>query len=89
MAEKIFNTKVMQNWVEYAVSDLGAAGHFLVEGAPVVNKRLASKPINITLPNGKMIKSTHTCNLDVPWMSHQMTEAHIVPGLTHLSLIST
>ena len=66
MAETIFNTKVMKDWVEYAVSDLGATGHFLVEGAPVVNKRLASKPIHITLPNGKIIKSTHTCNLDIP-----------------------
>ena len=89
MAETIFNTKVMKDWVEYAVSDSGATGHFLVEGAPVVNKRVANKPIHITLPNGKIIKSTHTCNLDIPWMPHQMTEAHIVLGLTHSSLIST
>ena len=35
-----------------------------------------------------MIYSTHTCNLDIPWLPHEMTEAHIVPGLAHLSLIS-
>ncbi len=39
---------------------------FGVEGAPVVNKRLAIKLIHIALSNGKNIKSTHTCNLDIP-----------------------
>ena len=89
MANTIFNTRVVEKWVEYAVSDSGATGHFMIEGAPVVNKKVADKPIHITLPNGKIIKSTHTCNLDIPWMPHQMTEAPIVPGLTHSSLIST
>ena len=89
MGEMIFNTRLVKKWVEYAVSDSGATCHFLIEGAPVVNKKVADKPIHITLPNGKIIKSTHTCNLDIPWMPHQMIEAHIVPGLTHSSLIST
>ncbi len=64
-AETIFNSKVMKDWLEYAVSDLGATGHLLVEDAPVVNKRLAITPIHITPTNGKIIKSTHTCNLDI------------------------
>ena len=42
----------------------------------------------MTLPNGKIIHSTHTCNLDIPWLPAEMTE-HIVPGLTQFSLIST
>ena len=46
-------------------------------------------PITITLPNGKVIQSTHTCNLDIPWLPAQITEAHIIPGLAHASLIST
>ena len=33
--------------------------------------------------------STHTCNLDIPWLPNHVTEAHIVPGLVHASLIST
>ena len=37
----------------------------------------------------KSIKSTHTCNVDIPWLPNHMTEAHIVPGLAHASLIST
>ena len=33
--------------------------------------------------------STHTWNLDIPWLPNHVTEAHIVPGLAHASLIST
>ena len=54
-----------------------------------MNIKPATKPIAITLPNGKIIKSTHKCNLDIPWLPEHMTEAHIVPGLAHASLIST
>ena len=49
----------------------------------------ASKLITITLPNGKVIKFTHTCNLDIPWLPKHMTDAHIMPGLSHASLILT
>ena len=75
--------------MELAISDSGATGHFLVAGAPAVNIVPAAKPINILLPNGKRIRSTHTCNLDIPWLPAHMTEAHIVPGLSHSSLVST
>ena len=33
--------------------------------------------------------STHTCNLDIPWLPKHMTESHIVTGLAHALLIST
>ena len=87
----IFDTKRVTRAVKYAISDSGATGHFIVEGAPVVNKKPAKNPIQIMMPDGKKIQSTHTCNLDIPWLPESMTEAeaHIVPGLSHASLIST
>ena len=88
-ADMAFNMARVTRSVKHAVSDSGATGHFLVEGAPVVNMRKATKPIQIMLPNGDSIKSTHTCHLDIPWLPAHMTEAHIVPGLSHSSLIST
>ena len=88
-AAPIFDAQRVTRSVRHAISDSGATGHFLVENAPATNIRPANKPITITLPNGKTIKSTHTCNLDIPWMPHEMTQAHIVPGLAHSSLIST
>ena len=75
--------------VEYTISDSANTGHFLVEGALVTNLQVADNSISITIPNGKIMTSMHTCNLDIPWLPNHVTEAHIVPGLEHASLIST
>ncbi len=88
-ASTIFSKEKLKRAVQWAISDSGATGHFLVENAPVTNKQVATHLITTTLPNGRSIKSTHTCNLDIPWLPHAMTETHIVPGLAHSSLIST
>ena len=73
----------------YALLDSGATAHFLLQGTPVVNKQPTSNPLRIKLPDGSFIESTHTCNLNIPWLPSEITEAHIVPGLQHSSLIST
>ena len=71
------------------ISDSGATGHFLQANAPVTNKRIARNPIVITLPDGNTIKSSHTCNLNIPWLPDKVTAAHIVPKLSHTSLLAT
>ena len=80
------HTKKNKEEVQYAISDSGATGTFLVQGAPLVNKKLTSSPLKIKLLNGKMIHYTHTCNLDIPWLPNTVTEAHIVPDLSHSSM---
>jgi hypothetical protein len=42
-----------------------------------------------TLPSEKVIESTRTCNIDITWSLHIVTDAHCVPGLVHASLIFT
>ena len=79
----------MTRLVKFAISDSGAAAYFLVEGAPIINMREAENPITIKLPDVSLIYSTHIGNLDIPWMPDSMIVAHIVPGLSHSSLIST
>ena len=74
---------------QHAISDTGATSHFMVQGAPVINIQVDTSPITITLPDGATLQSTHTCNLDIPWLPATVTAAHIVPGLAHSSLIST
>ena len=74
---------------EHAISDSGATSHFMIEGAAVINIQVDTSPITITLPDGATLHSTHTCNLDIPWLPATVTAAHIVPGLSHSSLIST
>ena len=88
-AETIVNTRKLVRMVEHAISDSGDTAHVLIEGAPVVNLERAKFPISIKLPDGNIIYSTHTCNLDIPWLPHAVTEGHIVPRLAHSSLIST
>ena len=88
-ATTIFNKERVVRQVEFAISDSGATAHFLVEGAPIINMKEAKEPITIKLPDGSLIHSTHVGNLDIPWMPNHMTEAHIAPGLSHSSLIST
>jgi hypothetical protein len=93
--EEFHNMKIESGTVpkslleQYALFDSGATAHFLVQGAPVINKKPVVIPLKIKLPDGNFIESTHTCNLNIPWLPTSVTEAHIVPGLQHSSLIST
>jgi hypothetical protein len=45
-------------------------------------------PINVTLPDGASIQSTHTCEFLLPQLPVAATKAHIVPGLATSSLLS-
>ncbi len=71
---------------DHAIFDLGAIGHFLLSNAPMNNKQQTSNPLFITLPDGCMIASTHTCLLDMPPVTARFSQ--IVPDLDHASLIS-
>ncbi|KAL7466035.1 hypothetical protein ACHAXS_006328 [Conticribra weissflogii] len=73
---------------KWGLSDTGATGTFVLPGALVINIRKATNPLCIKLPNGNYIDSMHECNLDIPWLPPALTEAHIVAGLAHSSLIS-
>eukprot|EP00804_Cyclotella_cryptica_P004967 CCRYP_014094-RA/>CCRYP_014094-RA protein AED:0.12 eAED:0.01 QI:0/0/0/1/1/1/2/0/1245 len=74
---------------EYTILDSGATAHFRIKGAMVKNKQPTCNPLKIKLPDGSVIQSTHTCNLDIPWLPDSVTEAHIVPGLAHSLLVAT
>ena len=88
-AATLFNTKQRVRLIKYTLSDSGAYSHFVIKGSPAVNIKIAEYPISIKLPDGSIIWPTHTCNLDMPWLPLGMKEGHIVPGLEHLSLVST
>ena len=73
------------------VADTGATGYFVLPGTPVIDALPTTSPISINLPDGSVIKSTHTYRDNIPWLPESVTRAHIdiVPGLAHTSLIST
>jgi len=52
----------------------------------VINKRIATKPLTINLPDGSKIKSSHCCDVTIPGLPIVLT-GHIVPSLSIASLI--
>jgi hypothetical protein len=68
------------------IAKTGDTSIFIMVGADVNNKHLAVKPLTINLPEGKQIKSTHVCNIQIPGLP-MVLKGHIVPSLSIASLI--
>ena len=60
----------------------------LLIGTPVINMLPPSSPISINLPDRSVIKSTHTCTINISRLPKSTTRAHVVPDLAHTLLIS-
>jgi hypothetical protein len=70
------------------ILDSGTTGHFLTTTHPVCNKQVDNNPIAICNPNGQLMISSHTADLDLSCLPKAARQAHIVPDLTNQSLIS-
>ena len=57
-----------------------------MKNTPMKNVRPTTNPLNIYLPDGKMVYSTHICDLEIPGLPHVL-EGHVVPDLNVASLI--
>jgi hypothetical protein len=73
---------------ETAILDSGCTSNFLSATAPCNDKQEAHVPLNVNMPNGTTIQSSHTCNLLLTYLPSQARQAHILPGIVHNSLIS-
>jgi hypothetical protein len=71
-----------------AILDSGCTSIFLSAAAPCSDKQAAHVLLNVNMPNGTTIQSSHTCNLLLTDLPPQVRQAHILPGLVHNSLIS-
>jgi hypothetical protein len=58
----------------------------VMKGTPMKNICPAMKPLNINLPDGKVAKLMHVCDLELPGLSY-LLKGHIIPDLTVASLI--
>ena len=72
--------------MSHSIMDTGATAIFIMEGTPVENKRIATKPLTINLPDGTKIKLLHCCDITIPGLPVILT-GHIVPSLLIASLI--
>jgi hypothetical protein len=71
-----------------AIPDTGCSGHYIMTSDPVSNLKIALHPLEVTLPNKQIIKSTHTGLLDIPELPITARECHIFPDLGSGSLLS-
>ena len=55
----------MVRQVEFAIAYSGATTDFMVEKTPLVNVNITEEPLAIKLPDGSILWSTHTRNLDI------------------------
>ncbi len=69
-----------------AIADTGATSIFIMDGVEVENRRITKKPLIINLPDGRKVKSTHECDIDIPGLPCTLT-GHIVSTLAVASLI--
>jgi hypothetical protein len=71
-----------------AIVDSGCTGHFLLVTAPCLNKVKSWNPLTVRLPNGAIMESSHTADLDIPKLNAAASKAHVSPGMAHHSLLS-
>ena len=69
-----------------AIADTGATSIFIMDGVDVVNKRPATTPLIINLPDGRKVHSSHVCDITIPGLPQVLT-GHVVPHLAIASLM--
>ena len=75
------NTKIVRPMDDLAVAATRTAGHYLILDSTLNNKQQTVHPLPIQIPNGEIMKSTHTELLSHPDLPLQALKAHIFPGL--------
>jgi hypothetical protein len=70
--------------------DTGATGHFFKVSNDLENvtATTSNNRIHVSLPDGTIIKSTHTGNLRIPGLPLSALQAHVFPHLAANSLLS-
>jgi hypothetical protein len=48
----------------HAIADTGATSIFVMAGTPMKNIHATMDPLTINLPNGKIVHSTHICDIN-------------------------
>jgi hypothetical protein len=68
--------------------DSGCTGHFLLVNAPCLNEVKSQTPLTVRLPNGAIMESSHTDELDIHKLNAAASKAHVFPGMDNHSLLS-
>ncbi len=68
-----------------SIADSGATQIFVMDGTPVVNRRPTTRPLRVALADGRIVTSTHMCDVTIDGLPTTLT-GHIVPDLSVASL---
>jgi hypothetical protein len=73
---------------ETSIVDSGCTDHFLLVNTPCLNKVKSQTPLIVRLPNGAIMESSHTAELNIPELNTAASKAHVFPGMASHSLLS-
>ena len=68
------------------IADSDTTGHFLQIQNNCVDKQRTIEGLQVELPDGSIITSTHTALLDIPQLPMKTRRAHLFPNITHILL---
>jgi hypothetical protein len=71
-----------------AIVESGCTGHFLLVNAPCLSKVKSQTPLTVRLPNGAIMESSHTAELNIPELNAVASKAHFSPGMASHYLLS-
>ena len=71
-----------------AAADSGTPGNFFKSNSPCVDKRIATNPLGIRMPDGHIVYSSHTALLPQNNLPIEARHAHIFPDLKNKALLS-
>ena len=84
LSHKVLNAITID--LQHAIAETGAMSIVIMDGVDVDNKRIATHPITINLPDGRKVMSTQVCDFNVLGLPTPLL-GHIVPGLAVASLV--
>jgi hypothetical protein len=71
--------------IRNAIADSGATQIFVMEGTPVLNKWVTTRPLKVALAKGCQVMSTHICDIVIDGLPIVLM-GHIIPDLSIMSL---
>ena len=72
---------IFQLPTKHAIADSGTTQIFVMEGTPVRNKRPTTWPLKVALADGRIVTSTHMCDITIDGLPVMLT-GHIIPDLS-------
>ncbi len=70
---------------KHAIANSGATQTFVMDGTPIINKRLTMGLLRVALADGFQVMSTHMCDIKINSLPVTLT-GHIIPNLSIASL---